>query len=351
MNDEMKRWRFWFHRIADLVSAGVLVLSLVVGGMNLADWESGPLRRLVHLPAYFGAALLGLSVWHWRGQRTWLAVAMLVLGLSFAAQPARLWLPRPSTTETADRRPQLSVMGFNVYRSNHRFAETLALIEKADADVVFLTEMAPGWHAALAPLRTKYAEALEHDEDLLVSRFPLWDARCVPVTFDAARKANDARGAFMLDLPEALRPHWWNPNLLTATVQTPKGNVRLVCMHPPTPASDLGITIQRAVALIAADELKADNAVVAKVLMGDFNTSPFSPTFRFIVRETGLFDSAQGFGYRPTWGPRLPREPLLPWIGSPIDHFLASGHVRIIDREVGPPTGSDHRWLLVRMGW
>lgn len=347
----MTRGRFWFGKTVDLVSSTVVLLALIVGSMNLMDWEAGPMRRLVHLSAYFAFGLVIVAAWQWRRVRHWQAVVSLVLGLSFAAQPALLWLPQASKSPEVITDWRLTVMGYNVYRNNRKFDETLKRIQEADADVVFLTEVAPEWHEALAPLRRKYRESLGQDEDLLFSRYPLRDARRVTITFDAAKKANEAGAGSLASLPEELRRHWWSPNLLTAEVQTPHGNVRLVCMHPPTPATDLSIAIQRAEALIAAEELKADDDVAAKVLMGDLNTSPFSPTFRFILRETGLRDSARGFGYHPTWGPRLPREPCLPWIGLPIDHLLASDSVHIIGREIGPPTGSDHRWLLVRLAW
>jgi endonuclease/exonuclease/phosphatase (EEP) superfamily protein YafD len=85
--------------------------------------------------------------------------------------------------------------------------------------------------------------------------------------------------------------------------------------------------------------------------MGDFNTTAFSPTFRFILSQTGLRDTARGKGYTPTWGPRMPDEPWLPWFGIPIDHVLVSDSVRVLAREIGPPLGSDHRWILTQLAF
>jgi endonuclease/exonuclease/phosphatase (EEP) superfamily protein YafD len=168
------------------------------------------------------------------------------------------------------------------------------------------------------------------------------------MTFDAAQAAIQASRA-MEPLEEGLRRRWSNTEILAATVVTGGKRLRLAAIHPPTPGPSITVLNQRVLALGCRQELQADPRADARVLMGDFNTTPFSPTFRFIVKQTGLRDSAQGFGYVPTWGPRLPREPWLPWIGLPIDHVLVSTNVDVLTREVGPPLGSDHRWVTVKL--
>ena len=77
------------------------------------------------------------------------------------------------------------------------------------------------------------------------------------------------------------------------------------------------------------------------VLAGDLNTSPWSPHFADLLQESRLRDSRRGFGIEPTW-------PSFLWpMRTPIDHCLVSPTVRIIDRQVGPATGSDHLPIVV----
>lgn len=77
------------------------------------------------------------------------------------------------------------------------------------------------------------------------------------------------------------------------------------------------------------------------MVLGDLNTTSWSPFFRDLLRKTGLRDSRKGFGVQPTWPTTFP--PL--WI--PIDHCLVSSRVVVHDRRIGPSLGSDHYPVVV----
>ncbi len=49
-----------------------------------------------------------------------------------------------------------------------------------------------------------------------------------------------------------------------------------------------------------------------------------------------LSDSEQGFGPQPSWSTEL----LIPVV--PIDHFLVSKDIEVLNRVLGPNIGSDH---------
>lgn len=71
-------------------------------------------------------------------------------------------------------------------------------------------------------------------------------------------------------------------------------------------------------------------------LVGDLNTSPWSPVFKDLRQQSGLKNSMQGFGIQPTWPSFIP--PL--W--TPLDHLLHSENFKVLDRKTGPHIGSDH---------
>ncbi len=72
------------------------------------------------------------------------------------------------------------------------------------------------------------------------------------------------------------------------------------------------------------------------IVAGDFNATPWNRSMRRLVRDSPL-RHAPGF-WRPTWTTWVPH-----WMGLPIDHVLAAGDCRVVDRRVGPDIGSDHR--------
>ena len=89
-------------------------------------------------------------------------------------------------------------------------------------------------------------------------------------------------------------------------------------------------------------ELLAQGAPV--VMMGDFNTTPWSPVFRKLLGQNEWGDSRAGFGNQPTW------PSWLGGLGIPIDHALVASGVRVLNRSTFAIPGSDHRGLLLELG-
>jgi endonuclease/exonuclease/phosphatase (EEP) superfamily protein YafD len=318
---------------------------------NLAGSEFGPLARTVHFAPYWSLLALALVFWFACRRRWRLMSCGALLAIGFGGQVGALWVaPKPAAAGSVDEAPSsISFMSFNVFAHNRRYSDVVSALRAARPDVLYLTELNAQWHRAVSPLLQDYPHRLVGGSNMLLSMLPLENTRRVPLNFETAQSAIRASGA-MPPLDESLRDEWWKLEVLTATVVAGGKHVRVAGVHPPTPRSSLRILMQRAMMLVSQQELQADPRADARVLLGDFNTTCFSPTFRFILERTGLRDSAQGFGYAPTWGPRLPRDPWLPWLGIPIDHVLVSPGVEVVEREVGPALGSDHRWVKVKLG-
>jgi endonuclease/exonuclease/phosphatase (EEP) superfamily protein YafD len=340
-----------------LAQAAILIMAFVALG-NLAGSEWGPLKKLVHFPAHWAPLALGAALtlaamkrWKW-------AAGASVLAIGFGVQVAQLWQPVPdhlaATTATqheAPSQPPLTILSFNVFKNNRQHTTVLTALQNAQADVVYLTEMTPQWFAALAPLQKDYPHRVGKNDhsDWLLSKYPLEKAEVVALTFEAAQTANIATGTAAESPPENYRDAWSRDEMLVATINAHGRKIRIGGVHPPTPTNSSRLVQQRACVALYAQALNADSDAEARVLIGDFNTSSFSPTFRLILDTTGLCNGAAGYGYLPTWGPRLPREPILPWLGIPIDHILASKNISILDYETGPPLGSDHLWVKARI--
>jgi endonuclease/exonuclease/phosphatase (EEP) superfamily protein YafD len=77
------------------------------------------------------------------------------------------------------------------------------------------------------------------------------------------------------------------------------------------------------------------------VIIGDLNTTSWSPGFQECLRISSLRDSRRGFGVQPTWpaGRGVLR--------IPIDHCLVSEGIVVKDWRVGPDVGSDHLPVVV----
>jgi endonuclease/exonuclease/phosphatase (EEP) superfamily protein YafD len=78
-----------------------------------------------------------------------------------------------------------------------------------------------------------------------------------------------------------------------------------------------------------------------KVLIGDFNLSPWSPFFPPLLKQAGLVNARDGFGILPTW-PTFFVPAMIP-----LDHCLVSPEARVTNIETGPDIGSDHLPLII----
>ena len=77
------------------------------------------------------------------------------------------------------------------------------------------------------------------------------------------------------------------------------------------------------------------------MVVGDLNTSPWSPVFHDLLRASGLRDGRAGHGIQPTW------PSLFPLLWTPIDHCLVSRGLIVQRFQRGPYVGSDHFPLIV----
>ena len=78
------------------------------------------------------------------------------------------------------------------------------------------------------------------------------------------------------------------------------------------------------------------------ILIGDLNTTMWSPWFGRLCAKSGLSSVRRGFGVLPSWPAPLPA-----FLRIPIDHCLVSDDLVVTGCRLGSPAGSDHLPLIV----
>lgn len=247
----------------------------------------------------------------WRGAM--LSAAAFVL---IAAPVAALWL---APTDGRAAGATLDVLSLNVSFYGENQDTVRALIDRVDPDLVALIEVDGEWVSGLGSIeRTHPYVALEpagrRPGVALISRLPFVTAEIRPLV---------------------------NRQVLVATVEFQAREIVVAVVHTASPlwgerAAQRDRQLRALVAL--ADE--GDEVV----LVGDFNTSPWSLAFSRLVRGSGLRNAARGFGYQPTWpaGWSL--------LGIPIDHCLVSDGIAVAEFSTVGPTDSDHLAIHARLG-
>jgi len=243
---------------------------------------------------------------------------MLALAGVLAVVNAMLIAPyfwMPESAGEKDVRP-LRIVSINVKYTNDRADLVLDFVREQSPDVVVLVEYTPFWEDRLAELEAAYPHVQLQPGTALYSRRPLAN---VAVT----------------------RLGGVNAPAISATIDTDEGPLSLVAAHPMSP-------VGRGRSRLRNRQLKELAALVKEqphpvVLVGDLNTTPWSPYFADLLRDAKLSDARRGFGVRPTW----PESLRLSLLRIPIDHCLVGDGVRVGGFAVGSPVGSDHLPIVV----
>ncbi len=296
-------------------AAGMLFCAATVTGFFGRLWWL--LELTVHFRPHLATALALLAgIWAWRRRWRW----ALLYG-SFAAMNAVVLLPClwPVGRAVAADGTRLRLVALNVHTANQRTDLVLDFLRAAKPDVILLMEVDDRWMRALHPLRGTHPHQVAAPREdnfgiALFSRVPWKKAETI-----------ELGGA---EVPSVM-----------AVVPVGASEVLVVGTHPLPP-----VTAQQArernqqLQAVAAFARRQSPPVV---LVGDLNTTPWSPYFSALLRESGLSNAAQGWGLAGSWPAGLAFGRIL------LDHCLVSPSIRVLDRHLGPPVGSDHLPLVV----
>lgn len=243
----------------------------------------------------------------------------------------------------------IRIVSGNLLNGRANMEMLLDLVTSLEADVVALQEVSPGQVDCLSNL-LPHGEIVPHHNYVgmaLMTRRPVTVER-IPLTWAFGQTAR-------------LRPADWPE--LGASLEITNLHVAAPHMYRPAPGIYLrwrqmqefsaylaradaeGMTRERSRQLHSAPAGAARAANVARVLVGDFNSTPYWPWYRRIASQ--FTDAAvtvakvRGRALRPTWGP---------WPGSPklfrIDHGFVRG-VEVEDFRIFEIEGSDHSALAM----
>lgn len=218
----------------------------------------------------------------------------------------------------------LKLMHSNVEARNTNYAALLDEVRKVNPDVIVLQEVTSRWSEHLQELNAAYpySKALSKQGGggiALFSRFPL-----------------EAAEVLILDESSMTHP------AIAARLMVGDKTFSLVTLHPMTPVRDDKFAYRNEQFAKVASMLRA--TVGPKMLVGDLNTSMWSPYFQDLLRDSGLRDARAGAGILPSWPSYLPA-----FMRIPIDHCLVSTEVSVKSIDTGDYVGSDHYPLIVEL--
>ncbi|MBX9687164.1 MAG: endonuclease/exonuclease/phosphatase family protein [Candidatus Obscuribacterales bacterium] len=207
----------------------------------------------------------------------------------------------------------ISLLTMNIWGGkNRKLSETVALIRALDPDLVCINEINKPWKRALKKLLPDYPFRVDDpnsDDAAIFSKLPI--QQLIP-------KENP----------------WLKRFGVSATFKIGKQDILIIAVHPPAPSTYKKWMTRN----LEYQQLINDvhSARMPVIIIGDLNSTPWSPYFRELLEKTGLQDSAIGKGIQPSYSTQY----FLPLV--PIDHCLSSHNLVTTKRILGPALGSDH---------
>jgi endonuclease/exonuclease/phosphatase (EEP) superfamily protein YafD len=261
---------------------------------------------------------------------------MVLLGvLALVWNLAILWpyLPSRGASAEAAAAGGLKVVSVNLWYRNDSYDPALNYLLRTDADVIGLIELTPQWLTALQPLFERYpyrADCMQSTppcEIMLLSRHPFKksfagriDGKRPSIVWGEIDFAGKTITVAETHFAWPLLPKDDNAEATVAGTVQPE----------PLVGSDPLVQSQQVAAL--AQYLSGVDEDL--VLMGDFNSVPWSTTHQALRAATGLHNDGPMVETWPAWGPF--------WLRLPIDHIFVRGALERRDFRRGPFIGSDH---------
>ena len=338
----------WFWLCSTTIVGAALVLlcgaciATLLGFLGALAW---PLALLDHLRPHYvlciGVASFFLLFCRAERSRT---KPFLLLGLVALSINMSLLLPLiiphnrsapslnglSSTSETS-----LSILHFNLDRENRQRQSVITYLDQQEADILLLQEITPDWLSLIE-------QELIHYE--IVTALPQSNSQG-----SAVLKRRDEQLSTNLAVTSTqihAFPSDSTRSILSAEVTLNGQTMTLLSLHVTRPRNASTSEFQKTeLEAIAHWVHTIQPPTHPVIILGDFNSTPWSQVFHTFQRQSGLSLAQQGWGLKPTWPTRLPS-----WLQIPIDCCLHSSSLTTVDYQVGPHLGSDHHPITVRLG-
>ncbi len=302
------------------VAALLSITTVVVG--YLGKWHFlFDLSSHFRIQATFTLLVTGLGL-HWMQRQRWATISMISGILLTVTLFPYLFPTFSDSTGPGPRTFRFLTM--NVFTDNPQKVQLAQTILDANPDVIVLMETDAKWLGALERTLRKrwpYGKAVARSDNFGIAVLSKFRIRTSDVIeFDS-----------IYPMPS-----------IAADIQLPDGGtIRLIATHPMPPMNRLCWQSRNSHFKNLANDVASRDAS-RTIVTGDLNSTPWSPWFGQLLRDSGLTNSMNKKGLGISWTPV--RFQLL---GLPIDHFLVGDEIAVCDRFLGDSAGSDHHAVIL----
>jgi endonuclease/exonuclease/phosphatase (EEP) superfamily protein YafD len=315
------------QRVLGFLLGAIIVFTLAVTVIGFAGrwhWYADLFNHLRPQYVFVFILTLVMSILARRGR--WVALSLVGLFLNGLVVAPHA-VPSSNHRAAVAGERVLHMATINLLVSNADHESVAKMLRAKPPDLVVFQEAGKAWMETLQALKDVYPhQRLEfHQRSFfglaILSRVPWESADLVKLG-----PKGDAQGL-------AIRFEWHGRKISLMDIHS---------YHPTTAEKMVDrLLMQDSMIQWSSERQHAGDAVI---IAGDFNCTPWASLFRNFIRDSGLIDSSRGRVFEATRNVGYPNRLL-------IDHVFVSKDCYVVNREVGPDIGSDHRPVFVDLAF
>ena len=312
-----------FH-LRKIIGFGLILVTVFTVIFSLTGYL-GLFSQIFELTSHFKLqylimACLTLFVWVISRKKIWSLVSLSCILLNLLVIVP--WYLPSSQIITSDQVNKIRILQLNVFTNNKQYERAIALVKKENPDVAVFLEVSEKWDEELKVLQENYPYVFHNQDNRrfgksIYSKIPLENQN---IKLTAKSHNGQERISLITDLKFA------------------EQDISLIVTHPAIPTKKDSFKLRNQELRLLADYVSKLESPV--IVVGDFNTSLWSPYYHKFVEKTRLINGRRGFGIQPSW----PTDLLIFYI--PIDHCFVSSEFQVLNSRIAENVGSDHLPLI-----
>lgn len=208
--------------------------------------------------------------------------------------------------------PTLKIYQSNVEAKNDKYELVLKQIDSINPDIVLLIETGNDWNVVAKKIIINYP----YQYKLLAGPFGYIFGSKIPIISVDLKDFNTTYECLDILLN-------WNGK-----------KIRFIGAHPPPPIDGTCFLV-RNIHFENYAKLIDQQKDLPTIICGDLNVTPWSNSYKMLIRNGNLKSTRQGYGLLASWPNSLPYR-------IPIDHCLVTNHFGFSETKLMPSVNSDH---------
>jgi endonuclease/exonuclease/phosphatase (EEP) superfamily protein YafD len=231
-------------------------------------------------------------------------------------------------------RPKIRILSMNLSHTNSSYKKAKIVIKKTQPSILILQELGNSWENALGETLLKFPYSAKHPVSTTYGYFFL-PKFLLPLFIP---KEKLFIGVFS-HLPFERIMTAQSDSYIRGSFKFKEKMFTLFGVHLTSPVGKVRTEVRNKQLNGLVEEIQKNNQPT--VVIGDFNTTPWSLYFQDFIQKSRLRDTRKGLGIYPTWLAQFPP------LSIPIDHSLTSDGIEVGSFSLGTSFGSDHLPIIL----